>query len=101
MSSLITEPVITEPVTAESAIAGAPASELVCGYRWAGLTVCDAGTAHTCTRVSSEHRSHLCGCGGVELRTTTHLPTNEWAKPGDMSNPRASEVSPSCTHQHV
>ena len=49
-------------------------TEGTCGHRWVGLRACDLGPEHGCSRTSPEHRSHLCTCQAVELRTATHLP---------------------------
>lgn len=45
-----------------------------CGHNWIGSTACASGSAHLCSRTSPDHRSHLCSCQAVELRTATHLP---------------------------
>jgi hypothetical protein len=44
-----------------------------CGYQWTNDKACDPGTEHLCSRIRADHRSHLCSCQAVELRTATHL----------------------------
>jgi hypothetical protein len=44
-----------------------------CGYQWTNDTACGVRSAHTCSRIRMDHRSHLCSCQAVELRTATHL----------------------------
>ena len=44
-----------------------------CGYEWTDQRACDAGSAHVCSRIRADHRSHLCSCQAVEMRTATHL----------------------------
>lgn len=44
-----------------------------CGYQWSDHRTCDSGSAHVCSRIRADHRSHLCSCQAVELRTATHL----------------------------
>jgi hypothetical protein len=57
-----------EPSAADSG----PTAPSVCGHRWADETACRSGTEHSCARTSPDHRSHLCTCEAVELRTATH-----------------------------
>ena len=44
-----------------------------CGYEWTDDRACDTGSAHVCSRIRADHRSHLCSCQAVEMRTATHL----------------------------
>ena len=45
-----------------------------CGYEWTDHRACDAGSAHVCSRIRADHRSHLCSCQAVELRTAITCP---------------------------
>ena len=45
-----------------------------CGYRWSDDVVCSSTGVHVCWRTSPEHRSHICTCEAIELRTAAGDP---------------------------
>jgi len=63
------------PIAETDAFRLSPAEQAdgVCGYQWTDHRTCDSGSAHVCSRTRADHRSHLCSCQAVELRTATHL----------------------------
>ncbi len=49
-------------------------SQRACGYRWSDDVVCSSTGVHVCWRSSPEHRSHICVCEAIELRTAAGEP---------------------------
>jgi hypothetical protein len=46
----------------------------ICRYRWTDDVNCTGGENHVCWRTTPDHRTHLCTCEAIELRTT--VPTS-------------------------
>lgn len=49
-------------------------TDVACTYRWTDAVSCRSGSEHRCSRVSQDHRTHLCACDAVQLRTAIHSP---------------------------
>jgi hypothetical protein len=41
----------------------------ICGHRWTDEVGCTDAGEHVCWRTSREHRSHICTCEAIELRS--------------------------------
>ena len=69
-----------------------------CGYRWTNGTPCHTGSHHPCARTSPDHRTHMCPCEALELRTATHVPLGGTAAAAALSpTPSHSPTGPDLT----
>jgi hypothetical protein len=68
-------PAPTAGADSYDSVTPAPAMS-ACGYRWTAGMTCDAGPEHSCARTSPDHRSHMCRCEAVELRTAAPVGTS-------------------------
>jgi hypothetical protein len=48
-------------------------ADATCAYRWTDAAACPAGDEHSCSRMSQDHRTHLCSCNAVDVQPSNRL----------------------------